>query len=77
MNRLLPSEVPDILCLREFGPKVRATLLGNRKIRDALLANDVQPNLEDKCFTTMTLLSKQRFANSLDTMEKVEGSEDE
>jgi endonuclease/exonuclease/phosphatase family metal-dependent hydrolase len=54
--------IPDILCLQEVRPEVRATLLGNSEVRDNFLTTGAEPNLEDKHFTTMTLLSKRRFA---------------
>lgn len=63
INHVFHNGIPDILCLQEVRPEVRATLLGNTEVRDNFLTTDAGPNLEDKHFTTMTLLSKRRFAH--------------
>jgi tyrosyl-DNA phosphodiesterase 2 len=62
ISHVFHREIPDILCLQEVRPEVRAILLGNLEVRGIFLTTDAEPNLEDKHFTTMTLLSKRRFA---------------
>lgn len=76
INHVFKYGVPDILCLQEVRSEVRASLLGNREIRQAFLTTDAATDLEYKRFITMTLLSKERFAYSLDSKE-MGGSNDE
>lgn len=62
LNHTFNAGVPDILCLQEVRLDVRAAILANAKVRDDFLVTDAEPNLENKVFSTITMLSKQSFA---------------
>ncbi|KAG0134951.1 Endonuclease/exonuclease/phosphatase [Tuber indicum] len=69
INHVFKNGFPDILCLQEVRSEVRATLLGDSKIRDDFLTTEAETDMEYKYFTTMTLLSKKLFAYSLGSKE--------
>ncbi|KAG6871670.1 hypothetical protein C0995_001613 [Termitomyces sp. Mi166 len=54
---------------------VRASLLGNPKVREAFLTTDAEDDtsFEDKPFATMTLLSNKRLSSSLDSQGECDG----
>jgi tyrosyl-DNA phosphodiesterase 2 len=63
-NRILDhilekSRAPEIIFLQKVTSVVRASLLGNPKVREAFLTTDADDDMlfEDKLFATMTLLS--------------------
>jgi len=68
---LKEPRTPDIIFLQEVRSDVRASLLGNRKVREAFLT-DAEDD-KDKSFATMTLLSTKRFASDLG--DGIEGEE--
>lgn len=61
VNHILDTGVPDILCLLEVRLDVRASLLGHPDIRESFLVTDAEPEPEERRFSTMTLLLKNRF----------------
>ncbi|KAL7919215.1 Endonuclease/exonuclease/phosphatase [Trichoderma austrokoningii] len=66
---------PDILFLQEVRYDVRASLLGNRHIRDAFLTTDAEDDVafeDDRPFATMAFLSKSRFAYGPESQEEEE-----
>jgi len=68
---------PDIIFLQEVTPNVRASLLGDARVRAAFLVTDAedQTSFENVPFATMTLLSSARFASSLQEGDGIEGGE--
>ncbi|KAG5646761.1 hypothetical protein DXG03_002447 [Asterophora parasitica] len=66
---------PDIIVLQEVTPNVRASLLGDARVRAAFLATDAedQTAFENVPFATMTFLSSARFASSLDSQKEGDG----
>jgi len=66
---------PDIIFLQEVTPNVRASLLGDARVRAAFLVTDAedQTSFENVPFATMTLLSSARFASSLQEGDGTEG----
>ncbi|KAL4079807.1 Endonuclease/exonuclease/phosphatase [Scleroderma citrinum] len=73
-------KLPDVIFLQEITPDVRTSLLNDVRVRDAFLATDLedQTSFEDVPFTTMTLLSRARFAFGLDSQkegDRIEGGE--
>ncbi|MCJ1469096.1 hypothetical protein MMC07_007729 [Pseudocyphellaria aurata] len=75
IDRVLEHGVPDVLCLQEVRSDVQNTILSNPIIREAFLTTNAEVDLENQRYTTMTLLSRRRFAYALDPEEKVESSE--
>ncbi|KAI0050944.1 hypothetical protein FA95DRAFT_1554980 [Auriscalpium vulgare] len=73
---------PDIIFLQEVTPFVRAFLLKDARVRAAFLATDAEDQtglFEDVPFLTMTLVSSERFADSLHSQKQgqgVQGGED-
>ncbi|KAK8144993.1 hypothetical protein G3M48_005072 [Beauveria asiatica] len=67
LDHILNSGTPDIICLQEVRLDVRASLLGNAEIRESFLVTDAEPNLEERRFSTMTLLLKKRFTYNTST----------
>ncbi|KAJ6784693.1 hypothetical protein PWT90_00436 [Aphanocladium album] len=67
LEHILHSGAPDIICLQEVRLDVRASLLGNAEIREFFLVTDAEPKLEERPFSTMTLLLKKRFAYDAST----------
>ncbi|KDQ06647.1 hypothetical protein BOTBODRAFT_121205 [Botryobasidium botryosum FD-172 SS1] len=67
----------DIIFLQEVTPDVRASLLGDARVRAAFLTTDAedQKSFEKVPFATMTLLSSARFASSLDSQKEGHGIE--
>ena len=68
---------PDIILLQEVIPDVRASLLGDARVRAAFLVTDAedQTSFEDVTFATMTLLSSARFASGMDSQKEGDGIE--
>ncbi|KAL8297908.1 hypothetical protein RB597_007094 [Gaeumannomyces tritici] len=62
ISHVLEDGVPDIICLQEVTPVLRAAILGIPGVQDAFLATDAGPDADRKIFENMTLLSKKRFA---------------
>jgi len=68
---------PDIVFLQEVTLDVRASLLGDPRVRAAFLVTDAedQTSFEKVPFSTMTLLSSARFASGLDSQKEGDGIE--
>ena len=66
------SKPPDIIFLQEVTPDVRASLLDDARVRAAFLATEAEDQtlFEHVPFTTMTLLSRARFASGLDSQKE-------
>ncbi|KLU82362.1 hypothetical protein MAPG_01434 [Magnaporthiopsis poae ATCC 64411] len=62
LKHVLDGGAPDILCLQEVTPVVRAAILGSAEIRATFLATDAGPEAQYRIFENMTLLSRKRFA---------------
>lgn len=74
IDRIFEDGVPDVLCLQEVRSEVQNTLLSNPKIREAFLTTNAEVDLENQRYTTITLLSRSRFAYALNPEEKVEST---
>ncbi|CAG8760622.1 15473_t:CDS:1, partial [Acaulospora colombiana] len=63
------AKSPDIIFLQEVTLYVRASLLNDARVRSTFLITDAedQTSFENVPFTTMTLLSRARFAFGLDS----------
>ena len=74
---LKESKGPDIIFLQEVTPDVRASILGNPKVREAFLVSDAedQTSFEEVPFANMTLLSNKRFAFNLESQKDGNGVE--
>ena len=68
---------PDIIFLQEVTLGVRAALLDDARVRASFLVTDAedQRSFENVPFATMTLLSRKRFASSLDSQKRGDGTE--